>query len=98
MNSNTEINRIINSNTAKSSNANLVTNMASNNRDMRDGNSKDSNSDPDEQFVLDIIRSTKQESIQSLTELLRQQESKSVLLIRVLERYTLQLDNKDLFK
>ncbi len=54
--------------------------------------------DPDEQFVLDIIRSTKQECIQNLIEGLRLQESKSVLLVRILERYTQQLDNKDLLK
>lgn len=54
--------------------------------------------DPDEQFVLDIIRSTKQESISNLVEMLRLQESKSVLLIRILERYRQQLDNKELLK
>jgi hypothetical protein len=54
--------------------------------------------DPDEQFVLDIIRSTKQESILDLIEALRLQESKSVLLVRILERYSQHLDNKDLFK
>lgn len=56
------------------------------------------NLDPDEQFVLDIIRSTKQESIQNLTDLLRLQESKSILLIRILERYKEQLENKELLK
>lgn len=50
--------------------------------------------DSDEQFVLDIIRKSKQESIQNLTELLRLQESKSVLLIRLLERYKDKLNEK----
>lgn len=48
--------------------------------------------DPDEQFVLDIIRKTKQESIENLTDLLRAQETKSVMLIRILERYKQQLE------
>jgi len=55
-------------------------------------------SDPDEQFILDIIRVTKQESIQNLIDSLRLQESKSYLLIRMLERYKTQLDNKEIFK
>ena len=46
-----------------------------------------SNIDPDEQFILDIIKQTKQESIQNLIDMLRLQESKSSLLIRTLERY-----------
>jgi hypothetical protein len=50
--------------------------------------------DSDEQFILDIIRKTKQESIQNLTDLLRMQESKSILLIRLLERYQEQLEEK----
>ncbi len=54
--------------------------------------------DPDEQFVLDVIRTSKQESIQGLTDMLRLQESKSVLLIRILERYHQQLENKDMNK
>jgi hypothetical protein len=54
--------------------------------------------DTDEQFVLDVIRTTKQESIQNLVEMLRLQESKSVVLIRILERYKQQLDNKELLK
>lgn len=52
--------------------------------------------DQDEQFILDIIRSAKQESIQSLTDSLRNQESKSYLLIRLLERYKNELNDKDL--
>jgi hypothetical protein len=51
-----------------------------------------SSQDPDEQFILDIVKETKQESIQSLVDSLRQQESKSYLLIRMLERYKEQLD------
>ena len=50
--------------------------------------------DSDEQFILDIIRKTKQESIQNLTDSLRLQESKSILLIRLLERYRDQLEDK----
>ena len=50
--------------------------------------------DSDEQFILDIIRKTKQESIQNLTDSLRLQESKSILLIRLLERYKDQLEEK----
>lgn len=52
--------------------------------------------DQDEQFILDIIRTAKQESIQSLTDSLRNQESKSYLLIRLLERYKNELNDKDL--
>jgi ribosomal 50S subunit-associated protein YjgA (DUF615 family) len=52
--------------------------------------------DQDEQFILEIIRSAKQESIQSLTDSLRNQESKSYLLIRLLERYKNELNDKDL--
>jgi len=52
--------------------------------------------DQDEQFILDIIRTAKQESIQSLTDSLRVQESKSYLLIRLLERYKNQLNDKDI--
>lgn len=54
--------------------------------------------DPDEQFILDIIRVAKQESIIELVDNLRLQESKSTMLIRMLERYRFQLDNKDLTK
>jgi hypothetical protein len=54
--------------------------------------------DPDEQFILDIIRVAKQESIIELVDSLRIQESKSTMLIRMLERYRFQLDNKDLMK
>lgn len=54
--------------------------------------------DPDEQFILDIIRVAKQESIIELVDNLRLQESKSTMLIRMLERYRYQLDNKDLLK
>lgn len=52
--------------------------------------------DQDEQFILDIIRTAKQESIQSLTDSLRVQESKSYLLIRLLERYKNELNDKDI--
>ena len=52
--------------------------------------------DQDEQFILDIIRTAKQESIQSLTDSMRNQESKSYLLIRLLERYNNELNDKDL--
>ncbi len=52
--------------------------------------------DQDEQFILDIIRTAKQESIQSLTDSLRNQESKSYMLIRLLERYKSELNDKDL--
>ena len=48
--------------------------------------------DPDEQFILEIIRTSKQESILELIDDLRQQESKSVMLIRCLERYNDQLE------
>lgn len=48
--------------------------------------------DQDEQFILDVIRTSKQESILSLTDSLRLQESKSYLLIRLLERYKDELD------
>jgi hypothetical protein len=50
--------------------------------------------DQDEQFILDIIKTSKQESIQSLTDSLRQQESKSYFLIRLLERYQNELNKK----
>jgi hypothetical protein len=50
--------------------------------------------DPDEQFILDIVKETKQESIEGLIDSLRLQESKSYLLIRLLERYKEQLSNK----
>jgi hypothetical protein len=50
--------------------------------------------DPDEQFVLDIIRNTKKESISEMIDILRSQESKSVLLVRILERYQLALEGK----
>ena len=54
--------------------------------------------DPDEQFILDIIKKTKEESIQNLIDMLRLQESKSSLLIRTLERYKDQVAGKsDLF-
>ncbi len=52
--------------------------------------------DQDEQFILDIIRSAKQESIQSLSDSLRMQESKSYFLVRLLERYKTELNEKDL--
>ncbi len=91
MNSNGEISKILNS-ASKSINSQNP-NVANVNL-----NTKENNNDPDEQFVLDIIRSTKGESINSLIEMLRLQESKSVLLIRILERYAQQLDSKDLFK
>jgi ribosomal 50S subunit-associated protein YjgA (DUF615 family) len=48
--------------------------------------------DPDEQFILEIIRTSKQESIVELIDDLRHQESKSVMLIRCLERYNDQLE------
>jgi hypothetical protein len=51
--------------------------------------------DPDEQFILDIIKQTKQESIQNLIDMLRLQESKSSLLIRTLERYKDQIAGKN---
>ena len=54
--------------------------------------------DPDEQFILDIIRVAKQESIIELVDNLRLQESKCTMLIRMLERYRFQLDNKNLMK
>ena len=54
--------------------------------------------DPDEQFILDIIRVAKQESIIELVDQLRLQESKSTMLVRMLERYRYMLDNKDLLK
>ena len=54
--------------------------------------------DPDEQFILDIIRVAKQESIIELVDSLRLQESKCTMLIRMLERYRFQLDNKNLMK
>ncbi len=54
--------------------------------------------DPDEQFILDIIRVAKQESIIELVDQLRLQESKSTMLVRMLERYRFMLDNKDLLK
>jgi hypothetical protein len=50
--------------------------------------------DPDEQFVLDIIRNTKKESIAEMIDLLRSQESKSILLLRILERYQTALETK----
>ncbi len=50
--------------------------------------------DPDEQFVLDIIRNTKKESIAEMIDILRSQESKSVLLLRVLERYQTALEGR----
>ena len=50
--------------------------------------------DPDEQFVLDIIRTTKKESIEEMIEMMRAQESKSVMLVRILERYQGALDYK----
>jgi len=52
------------------------------------------NVDPDEQFILDIIKQTKQESVQNLIDMLRLQESKSSLLIRTLERYKDQIGGK----
>lgn len=48
--------------------------------------------DPDEQFILEIIRTSKQESISELIDDLRQQESKSIMLIRCLEKYNDQLE------
>ena len=48
--------------------------------------------DPDEQFILEIIRTSKQEAISELIEGLRLQESKSFMLIRTLERYNEQLE------
>ena len=48
--------------------------------------------DPDEQFILEIIRMSKQESITELIDDLRQQESKSIMLIRCLEKYYDQLE------
>lgn len=54
--------------------------------------------DPDEQYILDIIRVAKQESIIELVDKLRLQESKCTMLIRMLERYRFQLDNKTLMK
>jgi hypothetical protein len=78
------------------SNSNINnTNFSSNTFNLNSGNS---HIDPDEQFVLDVIRTSKQESIQTLVDMLRLQESKSVLLIRILERYIQQLNNKDLLK
>jgi len=66
--------------------------LNSNNYNFTGNNFNNSNLDPDEQFVLDLIRTSKQESINSLLDMLRLQESKSVLLIRVLERYHVQLN------
>jgi hypothetical protein len=77
-----------NLNSSSTLNMNTVTNYAIT------GNN--SSLDPDEQFVLDIIRTTKQESIQNLIDLNRVQECKSILLIRLLERYKDQLNNKDM--
>lgn len=54
--------------------------------------------DPDEQFILDVIRVAKQESIIELIDQLRLQESKSTMLIRFLERYRFQLENREVFK
>ena len=89
-------NSFMNSNiTIKKNSLNNTTN-ANNTNTLYNGNL--SNVDPDEQFVLDVIRTTKQESIQNLVDMLRLQESKSILLIRILERYKTQLDNKDLLK
>jgi hypothetical protein len=52
--------------------------------------------DPDEQYILDIVKETKQESIEGLIDSLRLQESKSYLLIRLLERYKEQLSNNNI--
>ncbi len=49
--------------------------------------------DPDEQFILDIIKTSKMESIDTLLDSLRLQESKSILLMRLLERYKDKLNN-----
>jgi ribosomal 50S subunit-associated protein YjgA (DUF615 family) len=49
--------------------------------------------DPDEQFILDIIKTSKIESIDTLLDSLRLQESKSILLMRLLERYKDKLHN-----
>lgn len=43
--------------------------------------------DADEQFILDIIKKSKIESIDTLIDSIRIQESRSMLLIRLLERY-----------
>lgn len=59
------------------------------------GLSNMSSLDPDEQFVLDIIKSAKVESIQMLIDSLRLQESKSTVLIRLLERYKQSYEKKD---
>ncbi len=59
------------------------------------GNYLSSTLDPDEQFVLDIIRTTKKESIEEMIEMLRTQESRSVMLVRILERYQGALDCKE---
>ena len=85
------------------SSPNKLSNM-SNNLDLNSPNTRINtitnfnNLDQDEQFVLDIIRTTKQESITSLIDSLRLQESKSYLLIRLLERYKNELNNKDLIQ
>lgn len=85
------------------SSPNKLSNM-SNNLDLNSPNTRINtitnfnNLDQDEQFVLDIIRTTKQESITSLVDSLRLQESKSYLLIRLLERYKNELNNKDLIQ
>lgn len=94
MNSNGEISKILNS----ASKSNNLQNSNITNINLQSKENFNPTFDPDEQFVLDIIRSTKGESINNLIEMLRLQESKSVLLIRILERYAQQLDNKDLFK
>lgn len=60
--------------------------MSNNNLD-KIGISSLTSQDPDEQFVLDVIKSAKIESIGNLIEALRTQESKSAVLIRTLERY-----------
>ena len=89
------------SNSSKKNNTNYNYNntvSSVNNTNFNNFNSNNSNIDPDEQFVLDVIRTSKQESIESLVENLRLQESKSVMLIRILERYNLQLNNKELLK
>jgi hypothetical protein len=57
-----------------------------------------SSSDEDEQFILDIIKTTKIESIQQLIDSLRIQESKSIILIRMLERYKQAYSKKDVLK
>jgi hypothetical protein len=49
--------------------------------------------DPDEQFILNIIKTSKIESIDCLLDSLRLQESKSILLMRLLERYKDKLNN-----